>query len=132
MPHYEVTKSWGKEVWYWNSDRYCYKGLHIKKGEKCSFHYHEKKDEIFHVIEGAVTVRYSFGDDLEKAGWVTLQKNEIFHVTPLMRHQMIADQGMDVVLVEVSTTHYEDDSFRIQEQKVGFDLPIPLIDGGGS
>ena len=49
---YEVPKGWGKEIWFWNSDKYCYKHLCFDKNKKCSFHFHVKKDEIFHVLKG--------------------------------------------------------------------------------
>ncbi len=110
---YTVQKSWGKEVWYWNSDRYCYKHLYFEKGKGCSFHYHKIKDEVFHVLKGTVTIQYSWGDDIEQVNKRILSEGMIFHVPPMMRHKMVANGLTDAVLAEVSTTHSEDDSYRI-------------------
>ena len=110
---YEVPKGWGKEIWFWNSDKYCYKHLIIKKNKRCSWHYRKEKSEIFHCVQGSVTIIYSFGEDATQANTLILEQNEVFHVPPLLRHQMIADQGKDVILVEVSTTHKDEDSYRV-------------------
>lgn len=110
---YEVIKGWGKEIWFWNVDKYCYKHLCFNKNKKCSFHYHVKKDEIFHVLKGKLTIKYSFGDDINQAETLVLKENEVFHVPCGLRHMMIADQEEDVILIEVSTTHEESDSYRI-------------------
>ena len=45
-------KGWGYEKWIVNKDEYCGKLLHIIKGMKCSWHYHQKKDETFYLQEG--------------------------------------------------------------------------------
>jgi len=42
-----------------------------------------------------------------------LNENEVFHVPCGLRHMMIADQGENVILIEVSTTHEDLDSYRI-------------------
>ena len=112
MP-YTVLKSWGKEIWYWNSDRYCYKHLVFNRDMGCSFHYHMKKDEIFHVLKRAVTIRYAWGDDIGQAQEKLLYEGDVFHVPTMMRHKITADCMTSAVLVEVSTTHSEDDSYRI-------------------
>lgn len=110
---FEVLKGWGKEIWFWNSDRYCYKHLYINKDRKCSYHYHRVKDEIFHCVTGPVTIKFSFGDDISQSETIVLKEDEVFHVPPLLRHQMIADHGRDVILVEISTTHDDNDSYRV-------------------
>ena len=42
-----VPKGWGFEKWIVNCEQYCGKLLYIAKGKKCSWHYHNKKDEVF-------------------------------------------------------------------------------------
>ena len=41
-----VPKGWGFEKWIVNCEQYCGKLLYIAKGKKCSWHYHNKKDEV--------------------------------------------------------------------------------------
>ena len=44
-----VSKGWGYEDWIVNKEQYCGKLLFIKKGKKCSWHYHKNKDETFYI-----------------------------------------------------------------------------------
>jgi quercetin dioxygenase-like cupin family protein len=104
-------KGWGYEKWIVNKDEYCGKLLHIIKGMKCSWHYHEKKDETFYLQEGKLLVRYSEEDDIEKAVEVIMERGDKFHVYRGLRHQMLALEDSD--LFEFSTQHFEDDSYRI-------------------
>jgi len=48
-----VQKEWGEERWIVNRD-YCGKLLILRKGHRCSLHYHKVKDETFYVNEGRV------------------------------------------------------------------------------
>ena len=104
-------KGWGYEKWIVNKDEYCGKLLHIIKGMKCSWHYHEKKDETFYLQEGKLLVKYSEEDDIEKAVEVIMERGDKFHVYRGLRHQMFALEDSD--LFEFSTQHFEDDSYRI-------------------
>jgi mannose-6-phosphate isomerase-like protein (cupin superfamily) len=96
-----VPKGWGYEKWIVNCELYCGKILHIVQGKKCSWHYHDLKDEVFYVQSGAVEVLYSY-DDI---------KGDKFHVPPGMRHRMEALQ--DTELYEFSTQHFDEDSHRV-------------------
>ncbi len=104
-------KGWGREEWIYNSEAYCGKFLVFQAGKKCSWHYHKIKDETFHLLNGKILVKYSFGDSLETADCVELGVGDTFNVPPGLRHQMIA--LVDSILLEISTTHFEDDSYRI-------------------
>ena len=104
-------KGWGYEKWIVNKDEYCGKLLHIIKVIKCSWHYHEKKDETFYLQEGKLLVKYSEEDDIEKAVEVIMERGDKFHVYRGLRHQMFALEDSD--LFEFSTQHFEDDSYRI-------------------
>ena len=42
-----VPKGWGYEKWITNNEKYCGKLLYFNKGKKCSWHYHEIKEETF-------------------------------------------------------------------------------------
>lgn len=104
-------KGWGKEVWLVNSDLYCGKILEFIGGKKCSWHYHKVKTESFYVLEGSFIILHSMADDIRTAKELRLDVGEVFHVPRLLRHQMIAIG--DSKLIEVSTKHLEDDSYRI-------------------
>ena len=55
-----VPKVWGEEHWIVNRD-YCGKKLVLRKGFRCSLHYHKVKDEVFYVIAGRVLLEYGDG-----------------------------------------------------------------------
>jgi quercetin dioxygenase-like cupin family protein len=104
-------KGWGYEYWVDNRSEYCGKILHFDKGKKCSFHYHKLKTETFCVLSGKIRLKYSSGDDLDSASEITLERGEIFFINPGLRHQMLGLEESDIM--EISTQHFEDDSYRI-------------------
>ena len=106
-----VPKGWGYEKWIVNKEEYCGKLLFFVKGKRCSWHYHELKDEVFYIQSGKVLVKYSEQNDTEKADEVVLERGDNFHVHQGLRHQMIALE--DTELFEFSTQHFDDDSYRI-------------------
>lgn len=123
-----VSKGWGWEHWVANGPLYCGKLLFVKKGKKCSWHFHKLKDETFHVLNGEVVLRYvpvdvqrrlvEKGHDvahlLSRAGHhfeKTLRQGDTFHVPVGMPHQF--EGAFDSTILEVSTQHFDDDSYRI-------------------
>jgi quercetin dioxygenase-like cupin family protein len=108
--HY-VPKGWGGETWIWNSDLYCGKLLHFIAGKRCSWHFHQIKDEVLYLQSGRVLLKYGTDDDINKAVEVALSPGDAFHVLTGLRHQMLALE--DSVIVEFSTHHEDSDSIRI-------------------
>jgi len=106
-----VPKGWGFEKWIVNNEEYCGKLLYFVKGKRCSWHYHKLKDEVFYVQSGEILVKFSEGDDLDKAEEIILLAGDNFHVYRGLRHQMIALK--DTELFEFSTQHFDSDSHRI-------------------
>lgn len=106
-----VEKGWGYEDWIYNGDDYCGKILFFNKGKKCSFHFHAIKDEVLFVHSGQIVMKYSEYDDLENAEFVVMKPGMAFHITPGLRHQMIAEE--DTIIYEFSTHHEDSDSYRI-------------------
>src|SRR5262245_29413199 len=53
-PIHIQPKGWGEEHWIHNDDKYCGKVLILKKGKRCSLHFHVKKTETFYVQKGKV------------------------------------------------------------------------------
>lgn len=104
-------KGWGHELWLVNSDLYCGKILVFRDGRKCSWHYHKIKTESFYVLHGKFKILFSMEDEILQAKSVVLEQGQVFHVPKLLRHQMIAIG--DSQLIEISTEHSEEDSYRI-------------------
>ena len=100
----KVDKPWGHELIWAVTDRYVGKVLHIKKGEKLSLQYHRQKDETVMVWSGRMRFEY-FGEG-ETPQYRDLGPQEVFHVTPGLRHRMVALEDCDVF--EVSTTELDD------------------------
>ena len=99
-----VDKPWGNELIWAVTDRYVGKILHIKKGHSLSLQYHNQKDETVMVLSGKMEfVHYREGEPPRST---VLEPRQPFHVTPLLRHRMIALEDTDVV--EVSTTELDD------------------------
>ena len=94
-----------------NCKEYCGKILYFVKGKKCSWHYHELKDEVFYVQTGKILVKFSDDDSLEDAQEIILSRGDNFHVYRGLRHQMVALE--DTELFEFSTQHFDEDSYRI-------------------
>jgi len=113
LPMKFVPKGWGFEKWIVNCEEYCGKLLYFVKGKRCSWHYHELKDEVFYIQSGKMLVKYSDGDDIESAEEKILSRGDNFHVYRGLRHQMIALE--DTELFEFSTQHFDSDSHRIHK-----------------
>ncbi len=106
-----VDKPWGHELIWAKTDRYVGKILHIKAGEALSLQYHRVKDETIMVLTGKL--RFEHFADGEAPKTIELGPREPFHVTPLLRHRMIAVEDTDVL--EVSTTEL-DDVVRLEDR----------------
>jgi quercetin dioxygenase-like cupin family protein len=100
----KVEKPWGHEIIWAVTDRYVGKVLHIKAGEKLSLQYHVKKDETVMVWTGRI--RFEFFGDGQAPQFKEMGPGEAFHVTPGLRHRMIALEDTD--MFEVSTTELDD------------------------
>jgi len=113
----KVDKVWGFEEIIVNNELYCGKLLHLHKDCYCSIHYHKKKDETFHVLSGRVQMEYKYppGNVLQRHPWETrvLVAGESMRLVPGTQHRFTG--MLDSVLIEFSSQHFDDDSFRIQE-----------------
>jgi mannose-6-phosphate isomerase-like protein (cupin superfamily) len=106
-----VEKPWGHELIWARTDRYVGKVLHINAGEALSLQYHRDKDETVMVLRGRM--RFEHFADGEAPQATELGPMEPFHITPGMRHRMIALEDTDVI--EVSTTEL-DDVIRLEDR----------------
>ncbi|MCE9578423.1 MAG: cupin [Deltaproteobacteria bacterium] len=99
-----VPKPWGHELLWAKTDRYVGKILHIKAGEALSLQYHQVKDETLMVLSGRLQLQYFAEGETPRLRELAVR--EPFHVTPGMRHRMIALEDTDVL--EVSTPELDD------------------------
>jgi mannose-6-phosphate isomerase-like protein (cupin superfamily) len=105
-----VRKGWGKEIIIVNNDEYCGKLLCFEKDKKFSMHYHLKKKETWYVSKGSFILIWvetatgtTHSEYLKVGDVITNERGE--------PHQLIALEEAEVF--EVSTKHYDDDSFRM-------------------
>ena len=105
-------KGWGDELWVANNEKYCGKILRFKKGASFSMHYHVKKEETWAVIRGVLKLEYF---NLEKAERLEreLREGDTVHLVPCVPHKLTALE--DAAVFEVSTQHFEDDSYRVEK-----------------
>ena len=99
-----VEKPWGHEMIWAVTDRYVGKVLHIKAGHRLSLQYHKTKDETVMVWAGRM--QFEHFEDGQAPQIKEMGPGDAFHVTPGLRHRMIAVEDTDVF--EVSTTELDD------------------------
>jgi mannose-6-phosphate isomerase len=105
-----VEKPWGYEIIWARTDRYVGKVLHIRRGESLSYQYHVVKDETVRLLSGLLEM------DIESDGKrskLRLAIGECLHITPGMKHRMVALEDCDVL--EVSTPEL-DDVVRLEDR----------------
>ncbi len=99
-----VEKPWGYEIIWAQTPRYVGKVLHVKAGERLSLQYHVRKDETVMVWSGRMRLE-AFGEGDPPAAR-ELGHGDTFHITPGLRHRMIAIEDCDIF--EVSTPELDD------------------------
>ena len=109
-PTTRVEKPWGHELIWAHTDRYVGKVLHIRAGHALSLQYHQVKDETIHVWAGQLRLLSGAEGALVER---TLGPGESFHISPLVRHRMIAITDCDVL--EASTPEL-DDVVRLEDR----------------
>ena len=110
-PIHIQPKGWGEEHWIHNDDKYCGKVLVLKKGKRCSLHFHVKKTETFYVQKGKVQMELQ-----QKTGereTFVMNPGDVCEITPLLRHRFTGLEDSEIF--EFSTQHFEDDSYRIEK-----------------
>lgn len=126
-------KAWGGEKWLDNRSEYCGKILTIIRNKKLSIHYHKDKVETFYLLSGKIILKYfddadRMYDIIKKEGWdaknpedqkkiqdimetIILEPDSTFFIPPGRVHQIIG--VVDSKIIEISTEHKEEDSYRI-------------------
>lgn len=105
-----IQKGWGYELIIMNNSKYCGKILHFNVNATFSMHYHMIKEETFYILKGKLLLKYP---DLSNGSYKKKELNvgEVIHITPGQPHQIIALEESDII--EVSTTHTNQDNYRI-------------------
>ena len=101
-------KVWGKELWICNTPLYCGKILYLKKGFRCSIHHHFYKDEHFYLLSGRIYLEIG-GEKY------TMEVGDAIHVPPGLKHRFTGILNSEIL--EVSTQHFEDDSYRTTQSE---------------
>ena len=105
----EVAKTWGKEVWIVNNNKYCGKLLCIKKDALSSCHYHKEKQETFYALDGQVFLTIEDKDYM---------LNPFSRPKTILPNQKHLFRGItDATILEISTHHDEKDVYRITESQ---------------
>ena len=110
-----VSKAWGVEYWIVNTGEYCGKALVVNAGWQCSLHYHAKKHETFWVITGGGWVEHRMQVPSSGRWFLGREEVGVHSVLTIERgepHRFGTECGM--TLVEFSTHHEDEDSYRIE------------------
>lgn len=105
-----IEKGWGWETVLVNNDLYCGKKLHFNKGAKFSMHFHIDKDESFYVDYGRVKLTYYNLDNADMVSNILIEGDSI-RIPPHVPHMIEAEEETEII--ETSTTHRDEDSYRI-------------------
>lgn len=140
----QIKKVWGNEQVLINNDIYCSKFLNLNSGYTCSLHYHAITDETLYVLCGTVEIKLINLENIlpivkpvldsgeiidiynnalknkdliiKSLETITLNHGDKIRIKPFTLHSFIS-RSFAVKLLEVSTTHFEDDSYRITESR---------------
>ncbi len=104
-------KSWGWEEWIVNNDLYCGKRLHFEaRASGTSLHFHAKKHETMFVESGRFCITIVRTSDAYATD-VLMESGASLVIPQLTPHRIIClEPG---VLVEFSTHHEDEDSYRV-------------------
>ena len=103
-----VMKPWGMEIWFINTELYCYKMItcvHRRWSSGGKYHYHPIKDETFFVKNGILEI------DINEIPCKVYPQGTV-RVNPYSRHRF-RSVGNSCTFYEISTQHLEEDSIRI-------------------
>jgi mannose-6-phosphate isomerase-like protein (cupin superfamily) len=108
-----VPKGWGREVWIANGELFCGKILEIRKGKRCSLHFHRLKTESFYLRSGRLIVRVKESAHSDTLDEFELAAGQCMDIPIGLVHQMEALE--DAELYEFSTQHFDSDSHRLEK-----------------
>ena len=92
---------WGYELWIENNEKYCSKLLVLNEGFESSWHYHERKDETFIILEGRVSLTYA--SEMNDIQTIILNESDKFRLKPKVLHTFKSLTTRSIAM-EISTT----------------------------
>src|SRR5437763_15431244 len=92
QPVHIEPKGWGREIWIANNELYCGKILEIRRGRKCSLHFHKLKTESFFLRAGRLKVRVKGSVDSEVIDEFEMVPGQCTDVPPGLVHQTQAPE----------------------------------------
>ena len=102
----------GKRIWIKNFEKYCGKILQFNPQAQFSLHYHVLKEETWYISKGNFLLTFV---DTNSADFkqTEVKEGEIIHLAPGVPHQLkcLSQNGGEIF--EVSTEHFDSDSYRI-------------------
>jgi mannose-6-phosphate isomerase len=107
----EVSKPWGSELWYAQTDRYAGKILRVNAGQRLSVQYHLTKDETSYLLSGKAKI--SQGPSPEQMQEREIGPGDAWRNEPNVVHTIEAIE--DSVVLEVSTPEL-DDVVRLEDR----------------
>jgi quercetin dioxygenase-like cupin family protein len=108
----KVPKGWGHEIIIVNNEKYCGKILVFKEGCKFSMHYHIIKQETWYVNKGQFLFHWIETETAQKMS-KRLIVGDVVTIPTGLPHQLIAEE--DGEIFEISTQHFDSDSYRIEK-----------------
>lgn len=82
----------------------------LRKGKRCSLHFHKRKTETFFIETGKVEMEFVHADGKREV--FIMKPGDICEITPGLQHRFFGLE--DSSMFEFSTQHFEDDSYRIE------------------
>ena len=99
-----IPKPWGSEELIEINDKYMFKRLTMKKGNRCSLQYHNKKHETIYVISGILSIET--GNSQHSLVSKIYKSNDSLALSPGVIHRMEAIE--DCIYLEASTPEIDD------------------------
>lgn len=99
-----VTKPWGYEIWYAQTEQYAGKILHVDRGHRLSLQFHRHKDESSYLLTGRLLLVK--GPSAEELTEETIEPGHAWRNRPGEIHTIEALEDSDVL--EVSTPQLDD------------------------
>lgn len=107
------AKGWGYEDWYRNEPDYCAKGLHFRPGGRFSLHFHLRKHETWIIARGTFQLEIVDPKSARRISTV-LRVGDHQCIPPGTPHRLTnLGKGWGWI-IECSTQHFEEDSYRIE------------------
>lgn len=110
---YTKLRGWGTEFWIENMPEYCGKILVVSPNKKGSLHFHKNKMETMLVQQGNMRLRLIDPADGSEY-FQDLEVDDSIKIPQAQVHQICAGPE-GCTIIEFSTIHEEDDSYRVQK-----------------